>query len=368
MANISPEQIRDISIRAVEDFLNNKVPLSVGLAKQAAEHELNEEQVKRAVESTNNIAYLKILQHAEDRTVEFPLAKYAEVMTAATIPENFQEKVAATIGAQQKTSEAPQQMIEKTASTLERGEKLTYFIKSAAANKEALERLELESMNVAEQLTKVAKAVSKDEKWMDKLACVTTEQEFKELSILVSGSVQKYRDLAGIGLFKEAQLKDVKGFSDLYKQARELVREQRERSQLQKEAAETTQGIKTTSFSDQLRNVGTGAKNIAKNIATAPAYGAGKAVGTAAAVPFKAVAATGNAIKSNVSKSVQSLMESGEKSTTSATVKAVGQTAKGVAKGLWRAGSPVMDAAFYDPGTDSSTGRSNDAWTALQRD
>lgn len=367
MANISPEEIRDISVKAVEDFLNNNVPLSAGLAKQAAAYELNSEQVKRAVESTNNIAYLKVLQLSkEDRTIEFPLAKYAEVMTAATVPDNFQEKSAAAISVEQKDA------MEKQASAyenreLEHGEKLAYFIKSAAANKEALERIQIESMNVAERLVKTAKAINSDEKWMDKLACVTTEQEFKELSILVSGSVQKYRDIASVGLFKEAQLSEVKGFADLYKQARELVREQRQRSELQKQAAATAQGINQNNFSDAMKNISKKSGQFAKNLGN-PGYVAGRAVGAAAAVPFKGVAAVGRAASNSVKSNVNNLM-SGGVGKPKAIVKAVGKTSGSVLKGaIGLATGPAIDAALYEPGTDSTTGRSNDAWTALQRD
>lgn len=367
MASITPEMIRDISVKAVEDFLNNKVPLNVGLAKQAAAHELNEEQVKRAVESTNNIAYLKILQMSEDRTVEFPLAKYAEVMREATLPEDFQEKAAAAIGAQ------PSASIEKTASAqdsqereLVRGEKLTYFIKAAAANKEALERLQIESMNVAERLVKVAKEIGKDEKWMDKLACVTDEQNFKELSVLVSGSVQKYRDLADVGLFKEAQLRDVTGFSNLYKQAREMVREQRERAELQKQADATTQGVNQNNFSQTMKNVSKNSAEFAKNV-TNPGYVAGRVAGTVAAVPFRAVHAAGKAVNNSVKNTFDKLRQGGD-STVVAGGKAAGKTSASIVKGVFRAGANGLDAAFYDPGVDESTGRSKDVWNALQRD
>lgn len=367
MANISPETIRDISVKAVEDFLNDSIPLSAGLAKQAAAYELNSEQIKRAVESTNNIAYLKVLQLSkDDRTIEFPLAKYAEVMTAATLPSDFQEKAAAAIGAEQKETMTKQASAYEDRE-LEQGEKLTYFIKSAAANKEALERIQIESMNVAEQLVKTAKAIGKDEKWMDKLACVTSEQEFKELSILVSGSVQNYRDLSGVGLFKKAQLDSVKSFADLYKQARELVREQRQRSELQKQAAATAQGINQNNFGDALRNVSKKSAQFAKNVAN-PGYVAGKVVGNVAAVPFKGVAAAGRAAANSVKSNVKNIMEGGAPKP-QALAKAVGKTSGSVLKGaIGLATGPAIDAALYTPGTDSTTGRSNDAWTALQRD
>ena len=69
MTQITSEQLRDISVTVVEQFLNNKIPLSLGLAKQAAAAQLNSDQIKRAVEATNTIAYLKVLSMSDDRTV-----------------------------------------------------------------------------------------------------------------------------------------------------------------------------------------------------------------------------------------------------------------------------------------------------------
>lgn len=87
MPHMSSDQLRDISVAVVEDFINNKTPLSVGLAKQASMHELNYEQIQRCVEASNTIAHLKLLGAAEDRTFEFPLCKFAEVMGHAATPD-----------------------------------------------------------------------------------------------------------------------------------------------------------------------------------------------------------------------------------------------------------------------------------------
>lgn len=95
MPNMSSDQLRDISVAVVEGFINNKIPLSQGLAKQAEAHDLNSDQVQRCVEVSNTVAHLKLLGMAEDRTFEFPLCKYAEVMRYAAAPSI--EKSAAVI-------------------------------------------------------------------------------------------------------------------------------------------------------------------------------------------------------------------------------------------------------------------------------
>lgn len=86
MPEMSSDRLRDISVAVVEDFINNRTPLSEGLAKQAAANDLNCDQIQRCVEASNTIAHLKLLSVAEDRTFEFPLCKFAEVMEKAATP------------------------------------------------------------------------------------------------------------------------------------------------------------------------------------------------------------------------------------------------------------------------------------------
>lgn len=87
MPHMSSDQLRDISVSVVESFLNHKVPLSEGLAKQAALNDLNSEQIQRCVEASNTICHLALMGKAEDRTFEFPLCKFAEVMQHAAAPD-----------------------------------------------------------------------------------------------------------------------------------------------------------------------------------------------------------------------------------------------------------------------------------------
>lgn len=350
--NVTSEQIRDLSVAAVEDFLNQKVPLSQGLAKQAAYAELNSEQIQRAVEATNSIAYLKILQMSDDRTVEFPLAKYAEVMSYVAVPSV--EKQASVVTMEKVASTTPQ-VKEETVPTFEQTEKLNFFIKEASANKTALENLELESINVQEQLFKQAALIKKDVAWMDKLACVTTEAEFGPLSVLVSGEKQSYRDLKDLGLFKEANLKQVGQFAELYKQAREIVREMAERKELQKRADDVSRAQRSM-FKNPINSA---AGSLGKAI--------GSAAGTVAAAPGKAVGAMGASLKNSFKENLKGMAGEAKPSVSQA-AKATSSTLKPVGKAIGSLGGMAMDVAFYDPGKDSSTGRSNDVWDALQRD
>lgn len=84
--NLTDESIRDIAVQAVTEFVNNRMSLTDSLVKQATLLDLNTDQIKRAVEATNQIAYLKLLKTAQDRTFEFPLAEADEVIQGVISP------------------------------------------------------------------------------------------------------------------------------------------------------------------------------------------------------------------------------------------------------------------------------------------
>lgn len=86
MTTVTPDTLRDISVKVVEGFLNDKVPLSIGLAKQASENQLNPDQIQRCVEASNTIAHLKLMESAADRTFEFPLCEYNHVLAEIAQP------------------------------------------------------------------------------------------------------------------------------------------------------------------------------------------------------------------------------------------------------------------------------------------
>lgn len=98
--NITNEAIRDLAIFSVESFLNSQTPLNDSLLKKAHEMDLNSDQLKRAVEATNQICYLKMLKTASDRTFEFPLADHSVIITRMFTPESSDsfEKVASVKG------------------------------------------------------------------------------------------------------------------------------------------------------------------------------------------------------------------------------------------------------------------------------
>ncbi len=347
MPVITSDQFRDISVKTVEGFLNNRVPLSEGLAKYASHYEMNSEQVQRAVEATNSIAYLKVLSLADDRTVEFPLCKYAEVMQELTLPAGILEKVAG--------NPVKSPLMEKVASTptfvetpLSDVEKQVLFIKLASKNKHELETLKEQAMFMGPDLMKAASDLKKDPQALEKLASVSEGIEFTKVSTLVFGVPQTYSDT---GLFKTAELKEATSLVNMLKQAEELVTNIKYKEELQKKAE-----LQKEAF---LGAIGSAIGRVAGSVASAPVKILGGAVGRTA---------------HNVGQSARGAATSAANKVRGAVGKAplpmpvINKKRLGIGAVTATAGGVAADALMYSPGTDKSTGRSKNVWNTLQQE
>jgi len=336
--DFNSELIRNLSVKTVEGFLNDKIPLSVGIAKEASAHGFNSEQIKRTIEATNNITYLKMLSEAEDRTFEFPVANYKEVLAHMVLPDGLpktstpdaQKEVQASAPNLEKTA-----MDKKAAETeyilgLSKEAQFKLLETEYESNRKHLEHLSGYSSILAEKLIKQAKLVNADPVAMDKLASITDENQFSQLSYLVTGDVKTYRNLGSYDMFKEASLREVKALASLHKEACNVVEELKERKNnharlepLVKKAAFMGIGSSTPSPTiPQVKPV-----NVGQQAGSVIGKGIGKVVKTVAKAPL----------------------------TAAKNAKALGGLATG----------PLLDAVAYDPGVNSTTGLSNDVWSAL---
>jgi hypothetical protein len=335
MPSITSDQIRDISVKAVEGFLNNKIPLSEGLSKQASAMQLNSDQIQRAVEATNSIAYLKVLELSSDRTVEFPLCKYAEVMAKVALPEEIpgMAKAAFQVPALLKSASVKEEYIP---SELTNAELRMAFIKQAALNDAELQRMKDRSVTIVPELMKVASNIRDDKRGLEKLATIVAGDTFSSLSQFVYGKVQMYADT---GMFKEAELKTVKNLTELIKEAQEL-----QASIKEKQALADRSNLVKEAF---LGAIGSGIGRVAGSVISAPFKMLGKGIGNSAAnVAGKAT----NFAKSKLGMPVSPMAKR-----------------IGIGAALIPAATIGFDATMYSPGVHKETGTSQDAWTALQR-
>lgn len=332
MPFITTEQIQNISVRSVEMFLNEKIPLSQGLAKQASEMELNSEQIHRAVEATNSIAYLKILKMADDRTVEFPLCKYAEVMKAIVIPEDLMNKSASFIA----PLPNPAPTIEQEPYVpfeLSYHEYKVYLTKMAMDNEKQLNNLKDREVTIIPELIKLSSVIKADNQGLEKLATIAEGKELSMLSSLVYGEVKA---VPHCGIFKKAELAQAEKLQFLLKEAMVIRSEITEKQKL----ADRAELMKTAVFQQAGDAIG--------GVIGGTIGGAGKTIG-------KGISNSA----SNIYKSLKSKVGLGAPPVTKKF---------GIGKVLGPAAGVAFDSALYKPGRDATTGASKDIWTALQRE
>lgn len=279
--NITPEIIKSTAVEIVNGFVQNKTPLSQGVASYAIAMELNSEQVKRIVEATNQLAYLKLLATATDRTFEFPVADYDQVMSELSMID----KTASVVSKPSPLDIVKQKPeLEKVAS--EKVEDKAFVLASLRKEimKQAgvLKRLEDKKEEMVVKLASDAAALYADARFLDKLALVADEEHFVALSQFVTGHAKQASEVEYKTLFVDKELQTTKNFLDLYKQAEELVVQSEELADKLEKAANlleehgTINGLEKEAFLGLIgRAVGASAR-----MATAGSFGMAKKLGS----------------------------------------------------------------------------------------
>lgn len=78
--HITPDSLKGMAATNVAAYKSTQTPLNDSIIKVAMENEMNSDQVKRLVETTNQMAYLSELEGQDDRTFEFNVANYDAIM------------------------------------------------------------------------------------------------------------------------------------------------------------------------------------------------------------------------------------------------------------------------------------------------
>jgi hypothetical protein len=341
--HISTSDIQDIAVRCSRQLTNHGISLNESLAKEASVLGLNSEQVKRAIEATNTISYLATLEKsAGERTTEFPLADYNEVIRAASIPDSLSLQKEASFKDAPAKVEATTPVFHVGFPDLSEKESHIGLHKHAQINDRALEDAIGYSNVVASKLIKLATEIKKDPQGLEKLSAVI-ETDFEKISSLVFGEFKAKRDTIP-AMFKQAELKSVTDMAALYKEATELVFQIAKRKELQKQANEKFMIEKKAGLLSSIGNF------------------AGKAIGGIVKAPFKAVGAIGGAGLKAVNNAVAdtglgqaAMLAKKPISTGVKRTLAVGSVAAGAA----------LDASMYTPKTNPNTGNGGDVWAKL---
>lgn len=397
MVIITIQDLQNIAVKSTSDFFNSSIPLNQSLAKQASEMGLNSEQLKRAVEATNTLTHLKSVELSTDRTVEFPVADYREIVKMAFVPNvagsNPDDLDNDSFGLVEKTAsvDSAESALAYTAPELTQEETIAFLQKQAAINKRALEEARIDREVVGLDLLQKLAEIRRDPELTEHLsyACGSKDTFVKVASVIAPGA--EFRELPE-GMFKSAQLKGVNSVLGLFKKAQELTVEIARRQELDSAWEEIRPDLvkQAVSLKPIATALGAGITKVKGLFMKAPAsatkpldksllekgmHGVGNAAGRTLTSPFRA---TGSAISSTTSTLAGVVGKKINNAAASTALgKAVGITEKPInpktikrirltATGAATLGAAALDASLFEPEVNPAGDKSGRVWNALQ--
>lgn len=224
--DLTVEGLKQLAATVVAGFSFNGTSLNDGIIKAASDNSLNVEQIKRLIETSNQIAYLTKLAEASDKTFEFKVADYDTVISHFVTPEGIQKEASSNKKSPLDIAREVSGGMEKVASTQEykmsEGELLSNLSSQFYAQREVLEAMEVESYNIADGLRKQASVVKSDPEALKKIAqfCNGDATKFEEISRLVFGHVKEASeaDIRGMDIMSVKSLSEMLDSAKAYQE------------------------------------------------------------------------------------------------------------------------------------------------------
>lgn len=230
---LTPEKLQEISVRVVSRFMTKQADLNTAIADEGKSLELNPDQLRRVIETSNTLAYLRQLESATDRSFEFPVAEYTSVMGRMVIPDPV---TAATPNVINTVSTEPTESVcPPFVSSMSDQEKKAMLFKEASRVRQTLTKMASEEIIYSFRLEELASKVQKDPLALEKLAQVTSEEELGQLAVLCG--LEKAAATEG-SVFSNKDLSDVLSLTSLLKEAREFVADRKQKEDFVKRAAQ----------------------------------------------------------------------------------------------------------------------------------
>lgn len=374
MVTITIQDLQDIAVKCTSEFLNSGTSLNASLAKEASSRGLNSDQLQRAIEATNTLTHLKSIELSKDRTVEFPVADYREIIKSASIPDsllNGQAPVmlAAGEGVEKQASQSSQVgSFEYFFPELNDAEKRVWLMKEASINARKIEDLNAEFIVLTHDLVKQANVLRKDPELLEHLSASSlSDEDFTKIAgmLLIPGVARK--DFAkATGMFKSASLGPVETFVGMFKRAENVNSELKARRDL----AEKAEALKNP-FIKEAGLLGA-AKSV---IGSVSSNGVMKSIGIAAGKTISYIPRKIGAAVTTGAKEVGVALRNKVETTTVAkkfgvTPVPVNQSfrdkAKAVATTVPMVAGAAMDASMFKPTVNPAKDRSGAVWDALQ--
>jgi hypothetical protein len=260
---LTNERLQEMAIKMASHYMTKQGSLTELIAKEAQELELNSDQTKRLIETSNTLTYLRKLAEAEDRTFEFPVAEYKDVMAKMVLPDTQAEAlgIQPQIGSTNTETSVTKSAQDTTYSDMPEQEKIAMISKEALRCRQVLTKMASEGNILTLQLTDTASKIKADPFAMEKLAHVVDAEDLDKLRILCG--VEK-RASASL-VFSDRELANVMTLNSLYKEAKELVEAKQKTEEFVKRASEILE--KKAIFSLLGRAIGGAVGGFAKMVA-----------------------------------------------------------------------------------------------------
>ena len=247
--HLTTEGLKKMSALSVASLKTEGISLNDSITKVAMDNGMNSDQVKRMVETTNQLAYLSELKDQDDRTFEFDVANYDNIMDGM-VPESDLCKQASAVRPSPLDLVLPQ--LEKVATVKEatiekwgRTQKLQALKKVASQQRNALDELTSSEYGNLVKMAQHRAIVSRDPEALLKMAKF---ENGRNMSEIVFGHNKVASEVRMV--WSDADMKDIQAFSDTLN----MCKEAQERKMELSEKVEKAEGILKEAFMGAMYN------------------------------------------------------------------------------------------------------------------
>ena len=188
MTYITPGALNAMAAKAVAAYNLSGESLNEVISGMAISEKLNSDQVKRLVETTNQLAYLSKLDGNDDRTFEFTVANYNDIMNSMVTQPNLEKSASAKVNPMDLVTSCFNSM-EKVASeekvaTLEKlgkSERLAALKKVASHQRIRVNELESAEHDTLVKLAQHRAVICRDPEALEKMAKFDNQYEMTKL-------------------------------------------------------------------------------------------------------------------------------------------------------------------------------------------
>lgn len=230
--DLTTDRLQALAISAVTKYMTKQASMSDAVASEARAADLNPEQVKRLIEASNSVAYLRQLKDSPDKTFEFPVAEYKDVLASLVGSSTIANDSGVKDTVQ--TVEKQATLNKEALFDFSEQEKVAMVAREVVRVKGQLTKMAYDKEEAYQRLVESAGHFKKEANALEKIAFVVDEADFEKVAKLAGFEKSAQRN-TGL-LFTDADLKTTRNMYGLLKEAEALVNTEKELQELEKRA------------------------------------------------------------------------------------------------------------------------------------